>query len=448
MNANLNQISTTNQDVINFSQKMSQDEEHGGIEKERIINQDFHEELICPICQRILWEPQACSSCEVHFCKFCIQKWLETSNKNRCPNNCPLKIKRPAPILMSLICKLKIKCINHKLGCDKVFAYDSLIKHQNSCEFELLNCQFCQKKFFQKEIKAHYEKCESFLIECKYCQSQIKRIDYNNHNQLDCITTKISNIELLFNEQFREVGSSLTRMEKRFNDRLTKLEQTVSKISKKEKPSNTGGLIDHSENVINDQNNSSFYEKNNDEDSETNIIPKIHEIDYDLLGIHYNISLQSLVSAGWQIIYNKGYDYKSTNEEILEIKDEYSTDLNEEYTNLICIGAINENEDPDDIILCGIDYIAYALRKTNSLYQAVHGSNDIYWYWVEDKSFGFSPKKGIWLSCADHAEKHCCSARLSWCVHGSCGGSRLGNLSGMTDNNYKKLILVKKLNQQ
>ena len=44
--------------------------------------------------------------------------------------------------------------------------------------------------------------------------------------------------------------------------------------------------------------------------------------------IHYNISIQSLVNAGWQIIYNKGYDHKSTNEEILEIKDEYSSDLN------------------------------------------------------------------------------------------------------------------------
>lgn len=446
MLANVNQnTQNSNQDVINITQKLSiSDEEQSGIDKERILNLDLHDELLCPICQKVLWEPQACSSCECHFCKFCISKWLETSNKARCPNNCQLKIKRPAPILISLICKLKIKCSNFKLGCDKILAYDSLMKHQNSCEFELINCQFCQKKYFQKEIKGHYEKCESFLIECKYCQTQIKRADYNNHNQLDCVTNKINNMEMLFNEQFREMNGSLTKIEKKMNDRLSKLEHTVSKLVKKDKQV-TGGLIgDHSDMI--QQDNSSIFEPK-DEDSEANIIPKIHDIDYDLLGIHYNISLQSLLNAGWQIIYNKGYDHKSSNEEIMEIKEEYTSDLNEEYTNLICIGAINENEDPDDIILCGIDYIAYALRKTNSLYQAVHGSNDIYWYWVEDKSFGFSPKKGIWLSCADHAEKHCCSARLSWCVHGSCGGSRLGNLSGMTDSNYKKLILVKKLNQ-
>jgi hypothetical protein len=153
-----------------------------------------------------------------------------------------------------------------------------------------------------------------------------------------------------------------------------------------------------------------------------------------------------MLIPGWQLVYEKGYDHYSNNMGLNKIRSDYLQNNSFYLNTLICVGAINASNFPDVILLCGIDFISNALEETNSITEAYLGGGGIFWYWVNNKSFGFTPNNKIFLSCADSVEIGSCENRLSWCVHGTCGGSRLGTVSGLTKPNVKKLILVKIFN--
>lgn len=393
------------------------DKFEGGIEKERVKNSEIVDELTCPICQRLLWNPVSCKNCENHFCSGCIDTWFRHNNQNMCPNKCIYMKKKPAPILLSLISKLEIKCMNNARGCSAIVPYDALHKHELTCEFTESQCEFCLVKMLQKEKTGHLEVCEAVLIECEICKEKVKRSEFGKKDKLTCLAKKIENLETTFTNRLQKQEKKHKEQVKALQKKVLTLESVLKRTQSMDCP------VEGEVNLENDPTDQS-----------------------DLnLGIHRNISLKGLLYSGYEVVYNKGYDHRTTNEELEDILEAYTIDSEDSYNILVCVGAINEGEDADNIILCGIDYLQVALRKTKSLYEAKIGSNSIYWYWLEEKSFGFSPKKPIWLSCADHAEKYNNTMRLSWCVHGTCGGSRLGKFSGLTEAHYKKLILVKVL---
>ncbi|CAF4648765.1 unnamed protein product, partial [Rotaria sp. Silwood2] len=48
-------------------------------------------ELVCSICQNVLWKPVACVTCENAFCGGCIRTWVNKQSKSKqatCPFNC------------------------------------------------------------------------------------------------------------------------------------------------------------------------------------------------------------------------------------------------------------------------------------------------------------------------------------------------------------------------
>jgi len=75
--------------------------------------EQFKEEFTCSICLGILKDPFMCSSCEVSFCKKCIDKWSEKNSS--CPLKCtPLTLKAISISQKRLLDKILIKCKN---GC-------------------------------------------------------------------------------------------------------------------------------------------------------------------------------------------------------------------------------------------------------------------------------------------------------------------------------------------
>jgi len=234
---------------------------------------------------------------------------------------------------------------------------------------------------------------------------------------------------------------------KNIDVRLNKIENKIDVLSRKVNKKEQLARFNF-ENVINSESplSISANEENSSNFPNNYIIshqPIQRTEEFELLGIHKNISLKSLLSSGWQIIYDKGYDHYSNNLELNKIKNDFMINNNLYLNTLICVGALNASVDCDKMLLCGIDFISNALEESNSLTEAREGSEGIYWYWVTYKSFGFGPNSRILLSCADSIDIGACDDRISWCVHGTCGGSRLGVVSALTKSNYKKVILVK-----
>jgi len=219
------------------------------------------------------------------------------------------------------------------------------------------------------------------------------------------------------------------------------IDQKINKLSKKE-----DRIINKSFGKDSSLSDKSFENDPNLEIPKINISHTLLNIDESQLGIKKNINLNILINNGWQLVYFKGYNHYSNNLELNNIKSDYIYNNSLYLNTLICIGAINESIDSNKIVLCGIDFISKVFEETNSITEANQGSNSIFWYWVTYKSFGFAPNKRIFLSCADNIDIGSCDSRISWCVHGTCGGSRLGGISGLTKSNIKKIILVKILN--
>lgn len=103
-----------------------------------------------------------------------------------------------------------------------------------------------------------------------------------------------------------------------------------------------------------------------------------------------------------------------------------------------CIGELNQ----DEFVLCAIDKAKHIFKYSNNANESIQGSFNIYWYWHCDKSFGFAPNSIISLGCADHHDKSD-NKRLSWCVHGTCAGSRVGMKTGFTSASYRKIIMIR-----
>ena len=108
---------------------------------------DIGAELICPICQNILWKPVTCSQCENSFCGGCIRTWLGTNTRagnKPCPFNCEYRERRPPPILSNLLSKLQVSCAYTPNGCQTLLPYDGIVTHEQTCTYEQVPCSICQ----------------------------------------------------------------------------------------------------------------------------------------------------------------------------------------------------------------------------------------------------------------------------------------------------------------
>ncbi len=143
--------------------------ELGYLEPNRICNNNRYSEvgseLLCCICQNVLWKPVACSTCENSFCADCMRTWTNKQNSSKqvtCPFNCAFREKRAPPILNSLLSKLQIYCAYAPNGCDEVLSYDGLEKHEQECQYERTPCQICKKPVSHRDQNNKHELRQCF----------------------------------------------------------------------------------------------------------------------------------------------------------------------------------------------------------------------------------------------------------------------------------------------
>ena len=145
--------------------------------------------MICPICQKLIWNIVSCVKCGAVFCNSCINELISKEN-NSCPNckNNPFAFGDNKP-LKRFFADIKLKCPNSK--CKEHPDYLEYLSHQENCIFRKYHCindgcdfQICINK--EKAMDSHWRKCPYRKIKCKYCQKEIRFIDAQNHTNLEC----------------------------------------------------------------------------------------------------------------------------------------------------------------------------------------------------------------------------------------------------------------------
>jgi hypothetical protein len=191
------------------------DSSHYQIHTDRIIcgkniNMNF---LLCNICKNILWTPEQCRNCNLHFCKFCIN-FTRLKHKD-CPSCITEYIKSPADhFLIEDLSELQIKCVYSYNGCTKVIPYDQIIQHEAGCIYRERLCEECNEKILEKYHHTHIIICKnsitnSLYLDCNqiisYYQDKFNKLDKDNLNDIktlekyfkDAYTQKIDTIEKL-----------------------------------------------------------------------------------------------------------------------------------------------------------------------------------------------------------------------------------------------------------
>lgn len=155
-----------------------------GVDFERVAA-DKHlvaEELLCAICQGLLWKPHSCASCQHLFCRGCIETW-RTVNPNSCPYRCtPYEDKRAPPSIQSLLSRLSIRCRNASLGCEEILLYNALEQHEAvACKFLTKTCPVCGVNIVVDEFDEHQRACEPPTRHCFLCKTMIDRYVFVEH---------------------------------------------------------------------------------------------------------------------------------------------------------------------------------------------------------------------------------------------------------------------------
>ena len=165
------------------------------------------ERLTCPVCHMAIREPRL-TECGHQFCSICLTRAHrpEQSNATSCPV-CRTELKSsmiyPNNALKREILDLKIKCDQHKEGCEWVGELRNRKKHCDECQYvgetcankcgkmlmrkhmdghvknwclrRPMCCEYCESTITWSELEDHYRKCDKYLMSCTNCGEMMRR---------------------------------------------------------------------------------------------------------------------------------------------------------------------------------------------------------------------------------------------------------------------------------
>ena len=146
-----------------------------------------------------------------------------------------------------------------------------------------------------------------------------------------------------------------------------------------------------------------------------------------------DVTLSSLISCGFSIVFNQPYSYECNSSDINSIRSTCSA------SNSLCFGCYNI-ADPNLIltIACGncLDVTQSTSLNTPNIY------NGVYWYFTTGKSFGYSDVSIITQNSADNYYLSD-TKKVSWHIDQNIGGWRCGAINSLNNDNitYYKIIL-------
>ncbi len=148
------------------------------------VNQNF----LCLICFNVLKDPVLCSKNQHCFCRGCITKHLE--NSQRCPT-CADELTvetlaEPQRMVKDYLNELPTRCVFIDRGCQEIVQLQHLDRHEATCGFTPAVCtnQGCGATVNKRDLIHHEsEQCEFRKLKCHSCEETTKTLDeYGEEN--------------------------------------------------------------------------------------------------------------------------------------------------------------------------------------------------------------------------------------------------------------------------
>ena len=149
-----------------------------GYDEERFVT-TINRNFLCLICFNVLKDPVLCPRNQHCFCRGCITKHLE--NSQRCPT-CADELTEetltvPSRMVRGYLDELNIRCVYHDRGCEEIIQLQHLDQHENSCGFTPAVCTNpgCGAILNKRDLAIHEsELCEYRKLKCHSCGEMTK----------------------------------------------------------------------------------------------------------------------------------------------------------------------------------------------------------------------------------------------------------------------------------
>ena len=151
-----------------------------GYDEERLastVNRNF----LCQICFNVLKDPVLCPRNQHCYCRSCIVKQLE--NSQRCPTcSDELTVEtltEPNQMVKDYLNELNIRCVYNNRGCKEIVQLQHIDQHEATCGFTPAVCtnQGCGVILNQRDLTHHEsEVCEFRKLKCHSCGEMTKTL--------------------------------------------------------------------------------------------------------------------------------------------------------------------------------------------------------------------------------------------------------------------------------
>ena len=220
-----------------------------GYDEERFattVNRNF----ICSICFNVLKDPVLCPRNHHCFCRACITKHLE--NSQRCPT-CADELTvetlaEPQRTIKDVLNEMNIHCIYINRGCQEIVQLQHLDQHEATCGFTAAVCtnEGCGATLNQRDLIHHQsEVCEFRKLKCHSCgeitktlndmderianvERNIEKNTADMEGKFEAVNSEVRGLKTALIEGFDEMKDVLVKMEDKIEENARKVRNTPS----------------------------------------------------------------------------------------------------------------------------------------------------------------------------------------------------------------------------
>ncbi|CAB4009941.1 RING finger 151-like [Paramuricea clavata] len=214
-----------------------------GYDEERFaskVNRNF----LCLICFNVLKDPVLCPRNQHCFCRACITKHLE--NSQRCPtcaNELTVEtLAKPQRMIKDYLDELNIHCVYNNRGCEEIVQLQHLDNHEATCGFTPAVCTNpdCGVILSQRDLVNHEsELCEFRKLKCNSCGPTAITLG----DRMATMATNLATVETNVRTSMTKMAT-VVAMETCMNDVQANVQTQIANVEKnmERNTANTGKL--------------------------------------------------------------------------------------------------------------------------------------------------------------------------------------------------------------
>ena len=201
-----------------------------GYDEERFVT-TINRNFLCLICFNVLKDPVLCPKNQHCFCRGCITKHLE--NSQRCPTCADELIEEtltePSRMVKDYLNESKIRCIYHDRGCEEIVQLQHLDQHEDACGFTPAVCTNpgCGTTLNKRDLTIHQnELCEYRKLKCHSCGEMTKTLA-DMEKRMERMETNQANVETNSVHSEKNMDTRLDNLEKNIKTRVRDTDTNV-----------------------------------------------------------------------------------------------------------------------------------------------------------------------------------------------------------------------------